>query len=592
MNLILPIFSLFLLVLLQSVFYSKRRIESSETGIYKYLMLISNFNIVFNIIGIYIGYNSGNMPVLKFLNHLDLPLYYWWASLLFLYFISIDLKNKKKLSRVKKIVFCINILFTILTVFLPFKVVASSTEGYAIGVCVNFVYSICAVYILLSLIESVRITLKGYTKKAVPMFALICLGIIAAITQKNIPNLIVIPSIIVYIELIMFFTIENPDLKILEEYNKNKELVETSLEEKSNILFKITEDVRTPVKKIRLYSENALQSEKLEDAKDNISKISQISSYLISNIDDVLSISQIDKKNIKVYETSYDIYNLFSQIIYIVKSKLDKSVIFNYSISNTIPPKLNGDSSKLKQILCSLITNNSKENNTVDLDISYIIKNDVCRLIITLTNSKLNMSLDEINKILSSNVEMDDEKLADLENIYIDYYMIKKMLDLLNGTFLIKNDEYGTTFTVILNQLIEKNDSKNSAFKLAKEISNKKKILLLDDNYKELSNISSELKKNNFEVSSVMYAEDAIDKLISGEEYNIFLIDDEMIGINAVSLIKKIDELKLNNLVSVVMLDKSKESIKNHYVDDYSFADYLLKDEYKEEIKRLKEKYK
>ena len=435
MNLILPIFSLFLLVLLQSVFYSKRRIESSETGIYKYLMLISNFNIVFNIIGIYIGYNSGNMPVLKFLNHLDLPLYYWWASLLFLYFISIDLRNKKKLSRVKKIVFCINILFTILTVFLPFKVVASSTEGYAIGLCVNFVYSICAVYILLSLIESVRITLKGYTKKAVPMFALICLGIIAAITQKNIPNLIVIPSIIVYIELIMFFTIENPDLKILEEYNKNKELVETSLEEKSNILFKITEDVRTPVKKIRLYSENALQSEKLEDAKDNISKISQISGYLISNIDDVLSISQIDKKNIKVYETSYDIYNLFSQIIYIVKSKLDKSVIFNYSISNTIPPKLNGDSSKLKQILCSLITNNSKENNTVDLDISYIIKNDVCRLIITLTNSKLNMSLDEINKILSSNVEMDDEKLADLENIYIDYYMIKKMLDLLNGTF-------------------------------------------------------------------------------------------------------------------------------------------------------------
>lgn len=592
MNLILPIFSLFLLVLLQSVFYSKRRVESSETGIYKYLMLISNFNIVFNIIGIYIGYNSGNMPVLKFLNHLDLPLYYWWASLLFLYFISIDLRNKKKLSRVKKIVFCINILFTILTVFLPFKVVVSSTEGYAIGLCVNFVYSICAVYILLSLIESVRITLKGYTKKAVPMFALICLGIIAAITQKNIPNLIVIPSIIVYIELIMFFTIENPDLKILEEYNKNKELVETSLEEKSNILFKITEDVRTPVKKIRLYSENALQSEKLEDAKDNISKISQISSYLISNIDDVLSISQIDKKNIKVYETSYDIYNLFSQIIYIVKSKLDKSVIFNYSISNTIPPKLNGDSSKLKQILCSLITNNSKENNTVDLDISYIIKNDVCRLIITLTNSKLNMSLDEINKILSSNVEMDDEKLADLENIYIDYYMIKKMLDLLNGTFLIKNDEYGTTFTVILNQLIEKNDSKNSTFKLAKEISNKKKILLLDDNYKELSNISSELKKNNFEVSSVMYAEDAIDKLISGEEYNIFLIDDEMIGINAVSLIKKIDELKLNNLVSVVMLDKSKESIKNHYVDDYSFADYLLKDEYKEEIKRLKEKYK
>ena len=60
MNLILPIFASFLLVLLQIVFYSKKRIDSAETNIYKYLMIISSLNIIFNIIGIYTGYNLGS----------------------------------------------------------------------------------------------------------------------------------------------------------------------------------------------------------------------------------------------------------------------------------------------------------------------------------------------------------------------------------------------------------------------------------------------------------------------------------------------------------------------------------------------------
>ena len=39
-------------------------------------------------------------------------------------------------------------------------------------------------------------------------------------------------------------------------------------------------------------------------------------------------------------------------------------------------------------------------------------------------------------------------------------------------------------------------------------------------------------------------------------------------------------------------IQRDKNSIKEHYIDDYSFVDYLLKDNYKDEIKRIKEKYK
>lgn len=140
--------------------------------------------------------------------------------------------------------------------------------------------------------------------------------------------------------------------------------------------------------------------------------------------------------------------------------------------------------------------------------------------------------------------------------------------------------------------MIEQKSTEGIVSSLAKEISNKKKILLLDDDYKELSIISSELKKYNYEVISVMYGDDVLKKLSSGEKFDILLIDDEMIGSSAVTLIKKVDELKLNNLVKIIMLNKDKEFIKQNYIDDYSFADYLLKNDYKKEIKRIKETYK
>lgn len=65
-----------------------------------------------------------------------------------------------------------------------------------------------------------------------------------------------------------------------------------------------------------------------------------------------------------------------------------------------------------------------------------------------------------------------------------------------------------------------------------------------------------------------------------------------MKDIAAVNLIAEIDKLRIDNLVKIVMLGSDKESIKEHYINDYSFTDYILKDKYKDEIKRIKGQYK
>ena len=591
MNLILPIYSIFLLLLLQIVFYSKERINNSETKIYKYMMIISSINIFLNILGIYCGYNFSELKFFTIINHFDLPLYFWWASLLLLYLISVYVKDKNKYSIIRKIILSLDICFTIISIFLPFEVIISKTEGYAIGVCVNFVYSLCAIYILSSIIMAIIIIKKGMIKKAAPVIALLVLGSFAALIQKSFPNLIIIPSVIAFIELIMFFTIENPDVKILEEYNKNRELVEKNIEDRSNLLFKISEDIKFPIKQIKDLSYDIINDKTNSLTKDTAKNIYSLASGISNMVNDVLNISLIDKQNIEISDSSYNVYNLFNQIIYIIKNKINNDNEFKYSISNIIPEKLYGDSTKIKQIICSIVFNalSVPKNGNIDLDVTAIVKYDMCRLIITITNGKSEMSLTEIDDILGSKNELSKDEFNKINDLDINLKSIKKIIDVLGGTLFIKSDKgVGTTFRIVLNQLIKEDKVKNVIEATSKNLSNKKRVLIVDDDFKELDKISKELKNNNFEVETTMYGKDVLVRLENNQEYNLIFIDDEMKPINAVEIIKHI---KNNNNV-IIMLDKDKEKIKENYINDYNFTDYLLKGNYKEEIKRIKEKLK
>lgn len=578
-------------IIITFVLFIKKTVNNSETRLFKKMIVLNVLEALTTTMIVVVALTSNSNKLFVLLNRIDVNVIIWWCTFFLLYICNVC--HVKNIEKIRRNLFYINIVYFVFSLFLDVNIIVENDILDSSGPLTTLGFCGAIFYIILMLFTILRsLSNKPNMNKLIPFYFLISGLILIAFLRAIVPQVNFISIMFSILDLIMFFTIENPDLKMLEEYNKNRELVETGFEERANLLFKITQDVKNPIKKIKLYSDKILESDDIEENNEMAYNISQISGNLIDMVDEVLSISTLDRKNVKIYSLSYDVYNIFNQIIYITKSKLDKAIEFKYSISNTIPTKLDGDSLKLKQIICSLLLKDNKSNSIVDLDISYLIKDDICRLIITISKTASNLSLHDVNEILSSNIEINKGKLEKLDNLVVDYDIVKKLVDLLNGNFIIKTDDKEITFTIIIDQLIDKNYNDNTVLKLVEKISNKKKVLLVDDDYKELTALSNELKKNNFDVDAVMYGEDAITKLASDEKYDILLIDDEMASGNAVVLIGRIDELKLNDLVKIVMLDGKKESIKKHYINDYSFVDCLIKDNYKEEIKRIKEQYK
>ena len=254
-----------------------------------------------------------------------------------------------------------------------------------------------------------------------------------------------------------------------------------------------------------------------------------------------------------------------------------------------IPEKLYGDSSRLKQIICSVLNNAFKhtEEGFVDLDIFSIVKYDICRLVITISDTGKGMSLDFINSILEDTSELNEEQLERLDNLDIDLKTIKKLINLQGGSLLINSDKIGTKITIIIDQIINEEKTLQYIESMSKSISNKKKALLVDDDYKELELFAKELKKNGLEVVSTMYGKDCIDRLSNNEKFDYIFIDDEMDKYNAVTTIKEIEKSGLNNSKIVIMLGNDKKSIKEHYLSDYPFYGYIIKTNYKDEIARV-----
>ncbi len=597
MNLILPIYSIFLLIILNFAFFTKKRLKSDETKTYSILVILSTFNIIFNTIGISLGYFDGVSDFLYALNHFDLPLYFWWSSMMYIYLLYVYMNtNQKRKSyfKIKKVIITINVLITIITIFLPFEVVITKKAGYAIGTCVNLVYLVSGIYLILSFVTSILLITKKQFKKIIPLFSLIILGMMAAVIQKSIPSLIIIPSVAVLVEFIMYFTIENPDLKMVNELLRNKELVEKQMEDKSRFLFEVTEDIKVPAKNILMLSDNFYNFYE-KDQKDAIKIIRSNANSVLFKINNVLDISSMDASKIKIFNNEYNVYTLFETIESIAKTlNKNENVTLKFDINSNIPDMLYGDDVRLKQILISVLTNsiNNTKTGFINVSLSSIVRYDVARLIINIEDSGCGMSIDKVNKILDDNRELSNEEVAKLDKLDMDLVATIKSIKLLGGSFNIRSEENkGSTFTIVIDQkcdIKEKTDIMKDIEKYSSDVFGRKRVLIVDDDKEELFKISDILSKYNVDINTTMSGEDCIYKIKSGEIYNLIIIDDELKNESALGTLQELKKNKKFNSKVIVMLGDGKKHLKSHYIED-GFTDVIIKENLTDELKEKME---
>ena len=585
--------SLVFMLIFLITYFSKRRLKNKDNSIYSFLIITNIIGLIIDIIG-YITMHNLNLN--SFLNiiisKLNLIYYFTWLYLFVIYIIYISKITKNSIfsniSKIKYICYLINISFILI---LPLYINNEGDKIYSYGPSASYVYFISIIFAIIIIYCLFR-NLKKITKKEfIPLILFVILGLIVMLVQMIFPTVLLLLYSESIITAIMFFTIENPDVKMLNELYKNKEIMESNYEDKYNFLFEITQESRNPLKSIENICSNIEEEKDIKVIKENVKDLSNLAKRLDFTINNVMNVSTLDAQKINIIDKKYNLKKICEELTKRVSLENKKDVEFKYIISHN-DLYLYGDDMKIKQVLYSLIVNSLEKTNVgyVEFKVNVIEKYDYARVIFMVTDSGPGIEIDKINEILSSTGALDKEEVELLNKKEVDVKLCQKVIKLMGGNLMIKSDlGKGSEFILTIDQRVYHDETKSILVGYENVVNNYKKALIVSQDKILISKVKNILNKNDVSYSVLYYGLDAVDKIKSHKKYDFILISDEMKEVSGLSTLKEMQKVKGFSSPCIVMLNESKKGLAKHYIED-GFSDYIINEDI-DSLNKIIQKY-
>ena len=578
------------IILLMFIYFSKRRYKSKENKIYSILIITSFIGVLLEL-GCRLTIPLLNeIPKTTFLiTKLYLVYLLTWVTLLSLYTFIIVNKSQSKFKHTKISIIITYIINIIIIFYLPINYYNDGELMYTYGLSVYWVYIVSFVYIIISIINILLSKTNLKDKKLIPIIAFIIIGTITTIIQLINPGMLLVTSMETFVTVLMYFTIENPDMKMLEEVNKAKKISDNANQEKSMFLFNMTKEIRNISRNIDDHADNILsevskEETNIENIGDNAREIKYDISKFNTITNDILDVSNIDASNIKIYNTKFNIKLIIKGLVSIYKEKCqEKGLEFRTDIASDIPEYLYGDSINLKKVMITLLDNAIKYTNNgyVELNVNFVKKLDICRLIISIEDSGIGIKPEELDTIFYKKKEE-----LNRNNLKNNLYTAKKIITMMEGT-IIANSDYnkGTTMKIVLDAKIV--PTKENVY--IKEYDNKK-ILLVDDSETCEKIIKKLLRGSNITIERTEYGKYCLDKIRSKEKYDLILIKDELKPLDGYTIMTKLQEIRNFNIPCILLTKNTNVEYDDSY-QKYGFKDYIIKSNDKNKILNTLDKY-
>ena len=405
--------------------------------------------------------------------------------------------------------------------------------------------------------------------------------------------------------------------KFSEELKREKEKSEMYAEEalrhsgtKSKFLANMSHEIRTPMNGILGYL-TLIESGEYENDRElkyYISNAKQSAESLLEIINSILDLSKVEAGKMQIEYVNFDLKKVLNQAVSTIAAKASKKKLtINVELAEDINIDLNGDATKLRQIVVNLLSNAVKFTNDGEIKIyaeTRKLNSDDIDLMISISDTGVGIPDEKLSELFKPFSQVEGTSSRQNIGSGLGLVICKEFVNLMGGDIKIKSEVgIGTkfSFNVRLHSItelerktnIEKDKSVNIGTAIAqageinfnglKEKRSKFKVLLAEDNIVNQKVSLKILNIAGYYVDAVFNGAEAVEA-IQKEHYDLILMDIQMPGVDGYAATKQIRQLEneLSNTPIVALtahaLTGDKEKCLNAGMNDYLTKPIIAKD--------------
>jgi signal transduction histidine kinase/CheY-like chemotaxis protein len=369
--------------------------------------------------------------------------------------------------------------------------------------------------------------------------------------------------------------------QMIYQLNISEKKERESAQVKEKFMANMSHEIRTPMNAILGFT-NLLQRKNLdEEAKEYVQTIHKSGENLLAIINDILDLSKIEAGMMRIESAPFSIRGLLHSVETMFKAKAgEKQIVFFVEVDETIPDTLEGDATRLTQILVNLIGNSFKFTNKGNISVKITnegMADGKMNTGITVTDTGIGIDKNKLQYIFERFQQAEDSVTRKFGGTGLGLSIVTDLVSLQNGTISVESEAgNGAAFRVMIPYKISAQYSGSTAptensIKTGTAFADRV-ILVVEDNAINQSLIKHFFKSWQLKFEIVNNGREAIDKLRT-TKYDLILMDiqmPEMDGYTAAQIIR--GELKLTTPVIAMTahaLTGEREKCISCGMDDY-----------------------
>ena len=557
-------------ILLICVYFSKKRVTNFETTTYKYLV-ISNMISSVLAIGSYLTIKYMEyVPVLnEIVSKSLLVSYLIWLLIFTSYLIGVSDKRTFKVNNIFKtnIIKLICLMFFVAISVCPLNYHNENNIIYSYGIAANIVYALTFLMVILWFVIIIKNRKKSLDRKYYPLYGLLIFGTIVVIIQRIKPELLLLTYLIGFITFLMYFTIENPDIKLINELELAKDNLENANLVKSEFLRSMSHEIRTPMNQIiGCASVIEMEDNLSKESKDVLNDLVNSTNSLLDVCNGIINVSQIESGNVDILISGYNPKEIIEDLVNLNRKRLtnkDIEIVSNYS---ELPDVVYGDKDKVKQIVSNLLSNAIKytDKGKIEISVSGSVKKDKCDIEIVVKDTGKGISEDNIDLIFNKFGKL--EKNSDTLGLGLGLFITKNLVNILGGNISVTSElGKGSEFKVVLQENLVDTSTKLDLSSV--------NLMIIHSSNMIRAFLKNSIMKYEIKVNDFSNGVDAINEL-KKVDYDIVIVDKYISDVRVEELVRTIKEDISSNIK--IMVIGNQENID--YVDMFISEELNMND--------------